>query len=107
MNLTKLGLAAAFGYVVGTFPTRELAARMAAGRQDVTVSDVDPEGHEPRGWPPSRPSWPRPTIGCVGGLRLAGPLGLAVAGVAGAAGDRFPIWRLVKRKRNHPPAVSG
>ena len=46
-------------------------------------------------------------IACLGGLRLAGPLGLAVAGGASVAGDRFPIWRFVKGRRNRPPAVSG
>ena len=106
MNLAKLGLSAAGGYIVGTFPTRDLAARMAAGRQDVRVSDVDPKATATRVATVAA-ILAKAAIACLGGLRLAGPLGLAVAGGASVAGDRFPIWRLVKRKRNQPPAVSG
>ena len=42
-------------------------------------------------------------IACLGGLRLAGPLGLAVAGGGSVAGDRFPIWRFLEGK-TEPPA---
>ena len=106
MNLIRVGVAAAFGYVVGTFPTRQLAARMAAGRSDVTVNDVDPKATSTQVAAVAA-ALAKVTIGCVGGLRLAGPIGLVAAGVGGAAGDRFPIWRLVKGKKNRPPAVSG
>lgn len=106
MDLPKVALSAVGGYVIGTFPTRHLAARMAAGRQDVNMSDVDPKA----------PSTEIATvvailakmaISCLGGLRLAGPLGLAAAGGGCAAGDHFPLWRLVKSRRKRPAAVSG
>jgi len=106
MNLTKLVLSAAGGYIVGTFPTRDLAARMAAGRQDVKVSDVDPKATATRVATVAA-VLAKVGIACVGGLRLAGPVGLAVAGGASVAGDRFPFWRFLKGRRDRPAVVSG
>ena len=106
MNLARIGFAGLFGYVVGTFPTRELAARMAAGRTDATVSDVDPKATSTQVAGVAA-ALAKVTIGCVGGLRLAGPMGMVAAGVGGAAGDRFPLWRFLRRKFNRPGAVSG
>lgn len=90
-------MAGLFGYLVGTFPTRELAARIAAGRPDATVSDVDP--HAPATQVAGVVAIvAKSVLAAVGGLGISGLVGAIGATAGSLAGDRFPIWRHLKRR---------
>lgn len=95
-------MACLFGYLVGTFPTRELAARIAAGRSDATVSDVD---HHAPGTQVAGvvAVVAKSALAAVGGASLARLPGTIAATAGSLAGDRFPVWRYLKRNRKAAP----
>lgn len=97
----RLGLAAVAGYLAGTVPSADLAARAASGGStDLRTSGSgNPGGANAVGV--LGPGWGYGVIGadvakgaaaCVAGRALAGDDGAHAAGTAAAVGHCFPVW---------------
>lgn len=94
--------AAATGYLAGTAPSADVAARIATGgatdlRSAGTgnpgaVNAMSVLGHG-WGWAILAADAAKGAAACAVGRRLAGPVGAHVAGTAAVVGHCFPLWR--------------
>jgi acyl phosphate:glycerol-3-phosphate acyltransferase len=101
MRVIRLLTASVLGYVVGTVPSADVAARVAAnGRMDLRSSG----SRNPGGLNAFRVLGARPGravivadvakcfAGCACGRATAGDVGAHVAGVAAVLGHCYPLW---------------
>jgi acyl phosphate:glycerol-3-phosphate acyltransferase len=101
MSPHRFLIAAAGGYVLGTFPSADLAARLASGGS----IDLRSSGsRNPGGMNARRMLGPRAggavvatdvvkgVAACALGRRIAGDSGAHAAGVAAVAGHCYPLW---------------
>jgi glycerol-3-phosphate acyltransferase PlsY len=105
MRPIRLLAAALFGYLVGTFPTHQFAARIYAG-------DPDASGTAPLpgvgGTAARAAAFAAKGAAAAGmGAVLAGRVGAGVGAVAAVLGHLFPVWKLSRKSRPAGPAVSG
>ena len=101
MYLVRLILASAVGYLLGTVPSADLAARLAArGRVDLRaagsrnpggVNAIRVLGHMP-GRAVIVADVAKGFAGCAVGKALAGDTGAHLAGVTAVAGHCYPVW---------------
>lgn len=97
----RIAVAAAFGYVAGTLPSADVAARLATGGQ----TDLRRAGSGNPGAANAigvlGPAWgygvmaadiAKGALACGVGQRVAGPVGAHVGGTAAVVGHCFPVW---------------
>ncbi len=93
--------AVALGYLAGTFPSADLACRVATGgRTDLrSVGSGNPGANNaikalgPRwGYGVMAADMAKGAVGCVGGRVVGGDGGAHLAGVAAVVGHCFPVW---------------
>lgn len=102
MRLIRLLVATAAGYLLGTVPSADIAARLATGgRVDLRATGSRNPGAVNAG----RVLGPRSGqavmvadvgkayVGCACGRAVAGDLGAHVAGVSAVVGHCYPIWK--------------
>jgi acyl phosphate:glycerol-3-phosphate acyltransferase len=96
-----LAAAAAVGYVVGTAPSADIAARLATGGAvDLRLTGSGNPGAvnamaalgKAWGWGVLFADIAKGALACVAGGRLAGPVGANVAGTAAVLGHCYPVW---------------
>ncbi len=99
--LTRAVGAAVLGYLCGTVPSADVAARFASGGTvDLrTTGSGNPGATNAtavlgRGWGVSvlAADVAKSAVACAAGRRLAGPNGAHLAGTAAVVGHCFPIW---------------
>jgi glycerol-3-phosphate acyltransferase PlsY len=92
---------AAVGYLIGTIPSADTAARLATGgRTDLRVSGTGNPGAvnamavlgKRWGWGILAADATKGGVACGLGRRLAGPTGAHLAGTAAVVGHCFPVW---------------
>jgi acyl phosphate:glycerol-3-phosphate acyltransferase len=101
MRLVRLILASAVGYLLGTVPSADIAARVAAGgrvdlratgsRNPGGVNAVRVLGHAP-GRAVLVADVVKGFAACAGGRAIAGDTGAHVAGVTAVVGHCYPLW---------------
>jgi glycerol-3-phosphate acyltransferase PlsY len=101
MRLLRLLSASAVGYVLGTVPSADVAARVAT---DGTIDLRDVGSRNPGGVNAGRvlgnhvgravvaADVAKGYAACMGGRRIAGDLGAHVAGTAAVLGHCYPVW---------------
>jgi glycerol-3-phosphate acyltransferase PlsY len=101
MRSARLLAAFGAGYVLGTVPSADLAARLATqGRSDVRGAGTGNPGGlnavRVLGRVPGRAviaaDIAKGVVACAGGRRLAGDAGAHIAGVGAVAGHCYPLW---------------
>jgi acyl phosphate:glycerol-3-phosphate acyltransferase len=102
LRLVRLSLAAALGYVLGTVPSADIAARAASGgRVDVRRSGSRNPGvanvmhvlGPTAGYAVLLADVAKGFAGCACGRAAAGDVGAHVGGVAAVVGHCYPLWR--------------
>lgn len=95
----RLAAAAAAGYLLGTTPSADLAARLAGGADLRAAGTGNPGGANAlavlgKGWGYTvmGADIAKGAAACGAGRRLAGPAGAHVAGTAAVVGHCFPVW---------------
>jgi len=92
---------AAAGYLIGTVPCADTAARLATGgRTDLRASGTGNPGAvnamavlgRSWGWGILAADAAKGALACGLGRRMAGPTGAHVAGTAAVVGHCFPVW---------------
>lgn len=92
---------AAAGYLIGTAPCADTAARLATGGlTDLRLAGTGNPGAvnamallgKPWGWGILVADATKGGLACAAGRRLAGPTGAHVAGTAAVVGHCFPVW---------------
>lgn len=92
---------AAAGYLIGTVPCADAAARMATGgATDLRDAGTGNPGAvnamavlgKPWGWGILAADAAKGALACGAGRRLAGPAGAHAAGTAALVGHCFPVW---------------
>lgn len=105
VGLRELGGAAVVGYLAGTLPSADIAARLAsAGRVDLRSAGSGNPGAA-NATAVLGPGWggavlaadiAKGAAACAAGRRLAGDGGGHLAGVAAVVGHCFPVWARFK-----------
>jgi acyl phosphate:glycerol-3-phosphate acyltransferase len=94
--------AAALGYLFGTVPSADVAARLATGgTTDLRSAGSGNPGAANAmaalgkgwGWGVLAADVGKGALACVAGGRLAGPAGANVAGTAAVVGHCYPVWK--------------
>ena len=93
---------AAAGYLIGTVPSADAAARLASGgTTDLRTAGTGNPGAvnamfvlgKAWGWSILAADVSKGALACSVGRRLAGPSGAHVAGTAAVVGHCFPVWK--------------
>ena len=101
MALPRRGLAGAAGYLLGTFPSADIASRAATGgATDLRTAGTGNPGAANAikvlgakwGYAVMAVDIAKGVLACAAGRRLAGDAGAHIAGTASVAGHCFPVW---------------
>jgi acyl phosphate:glycerol-3-phosphate acyltransferase len=100
-SLSRLGIAATIGYLLGTFPTADLVARRASrGSVDLRASGSGNPGTANALNVLGARAGAQVLVGdiakgaaaCAVGAAVAGPVGAHVAGTSSVVGHCYPVW---------------
>lgn len=114
MGLARLAAAAASGYLIGTTPSADLAARLATGGTLDLRSTGSGNPGGANAYTVLGPRWGYAVIGAdiakgavaaAVGRAVAGGTGSNVAGAASVMGHCFPVWRRGKGGKGVGPSV--
>jgi glycerol-3-phosphate acyltransferase PlsY len=101
LRMVRMLAAAGAGYVLGTVPSADVAARLATqGRVDLRRAGTGNPGAVNamavlgRGWGSAvlAADVAKAAVACLAGARLAGPAGAHLAGTAAVVGHCYPAW---------------
>ncbi len=105
MRLVRLMIVAIFGYLVGTFPTDQMAAKIFAGSPDAADGDEPPPGFG--GDMATVAAISAKSVLAAGGGALAGGLaGALVGGAAAVVGHFFPPKAVVSKVQARKPTTA-
>jgi hypothetical protein len=101
----RLVAALLLGYVIGTFPTDQMAAKIAAGSPDAQVTDPQERHLRTRIGVVVAVVF-KLAIGAFAGAVAAGPAGSTFGAGGALLGQFFPFWAHVGKLRRTPSVVA-